>query len=52
VDVSSIPEFEDIDENTISQQQFLDLVQPGTLVKVKGDLSGSNITYDEAELED
>jgi hypothetical protein len=52
VDVSSIPEFEDIDENTISQQQFLDLVQPGTLVKVKGDLSGSSITYDEAELED
>jgi len=52
VNMSSIPEFEDIDENTISQQQFLDLVQPGTLVKVKGDLSGSNITYDEAELED
>jgi len=52
VDVSSIPAFEDIDENMISQQQFLDLVQPGTLVNVKGDLSGSNITYDEAELED
>jgi len=52
VNVSSIPEFEDIDGNPISQQQFLDLVQPGTLVKVKGDLIGPNITYEEAELED
>jgi hypothetical protein len=52
VDMSGIPEFEDIDGNMISQQQFLDLVQPGTLVKVKGELLGSSILYEEAELED
>jgi hypothetical protein len=44
--------FEDIDEIPISSQQFLDLVQPGTLVKFKGVLVGSNIVFDEAELED
>jgi hypothetical protein len=52
VDMNSIPEFEDIDENMISRQQFLDLVQPGTLVKVEGELQGSSILYEEAELED
>jgi hypothetical protein len=52
VDMNSILEFEDIDGNMISRQQFLDLVQPGTLVKVKGELLGSSILYEEAELED
>jgi hypothetical protein len=52
VDMNSISEFEGIDENMISRQQFLDLVQPGTLVKVEGDLNGSTIMYVEAELED
>jgi len=52
VDTNGIPEFEDINENMISRQQFLDLVQPGTLVKVDGVLQGSTIMYEEAELED
>ena len=52
VETSVIPEFQDINENLISSQQFLDLVELGTLVKVKGTLNGSNIDYEEAELED
>ena len=52
VDTNSIPEFEDINENMISRQQFLDLVELGTLVKIKGELVGAAITYEEAELED
>ena len=52
VDTSIIPQFQDINENLITSEQFLDLVELGTLVKVKGTLSGPNITYEEAELED
>jgi len=44
--------FEDINEIGISRATFLGLVEPGTLVKFKGDLEGSTITWDEAELED
>jgi hypothetical protein len=46
------PNFQDIDEIGISRATFLDLVQPGTLVKFKGELSSGTITWDEAELED
>ncbi len=62
VDTNLIPDnfpdpdqnFQDIDENGISRATFLGLVQPGTLVKFKGDLlSGvTPIIWDEAELED
>ena len=40
------------DEIGISRATFLDLVEPGTLVKFKGTLVGSSITWEEAELED
>jgi len=56
VDTNLIPDpnFQDIDEIGISRATFLGLVQPGTLVKFKGDLlSGvTPIIWDEAELED
>jgi hypothetical protein len=52
VDTNSISEFEGSDEGMISRQEFLDLVQPGTLVKVEGDLIGMAIVFSEAELED
>ena len=51
VDTSGLV-FEDIDEIPVSSQQFLDLVQPGTLVKFKGILQGPDIVFEEAELED
>ena len=44
--------FENVDEQKISRSTFFDLVQPGTLVKFKGELSSGTITWDEAELED
>jgi len=43
--------FENVDEQKILRSKFFDLVQPGTLVKFKGELNGS-ITWEEAELED
>ena len=46
------PNFEDVHEQGISRATFLDLVQPGTLVKFKGDINSGAITWDEAELED
>ena len=52
VDTSSIFQFEDVDDLPISSATFLGLVQPGTLVKFKGDLAASTIIWDEAELED
>ena len=52
VDTASITVFQDVNELTISRTTFLDLVQPGTLVKFQGTLTGSTIVYDEAELED
>ena len=52
-DTNSISEFEDVNEIPISQATFLSLVEPGTLVKFKGDLENSvPIIWDEAELED
>ncbi len=48
------PNFQDIDEIGISSATFLGLVEPGTLVKFKGDLLSGvpPIIWDEAELED
>jgi hypothetical protein len=51
VDTSGLV-FEDIDEIPVSSQQFLDLVEPGTLVKFKGILQVPDIVFEEAELED
>jgi hypothetical protein len=53
VDTSSpIFQFEDVNDVPISRATFLDLVQPGTLVKFKSKLAASTIIWDEAELED
>jgi hypothetical protein len=52
VDTIKISQFEDVNDKPISRATFLGLVEPGTLVKFKGDLAGSTITWDEAELED
>ena len=53
VNTSTIVEFENSSEFMITRQAFLDLTQPGTLVKVKGDLQpGPIVIFDEAELED
>ena len=51
VDTINIFQFEDVNDVLISRATFLDLVQPGTLVKFKGAL-GVPIIWDEAELED
>jgi hypothetical protein len=45
-------DFENVNDQKISRSTFFALVQPGTLVKFKGDLVGSTIIWDEAELED
>ena len=59
VDTILIPDissnFQDVDHMSISRATFLNLVQPGVLVKFKGALTVSpppTITWDEAELED
>jgi hypothetical protein len=44
--------FADVNDQAISRATFLDLVQPGTLVKFKSNLAESTIIWDEAELED
>lgn len=45
-------QFEDVNDVVIPRATFFGLVQPGTLVKIKGDLSGNVVTWGEAELED
>jgi len=49
---TTISEFNDVKDSPITSATFLGLVKPGTLVKFKGTLSGSTITWEEAELED
>ena len=44
--------FQDVNEVSISRTTFLNLVEPGTLVKFQGTLTGTAILYEEAELED
>lgn len=51
VDTAGIFQFEDVNDDPISRQQFLSLAQLGTLVQFKGNL-GLTISWDEAELED
>lgn len=45
-------EFEGLDDGPISRTAFFNAVKEGTLVKVKGRLSGESVTWREAELED
>jgi len=52
VDTINIFQFEDVNDVPISRATFLDLVQPGTLVKFKSNLAASTLIWDEAELED
>jgi hypothetical protein len=52
VNTSPINQFQDVNEGTISRSQFFGLVQPGTLVKIKGNLVGATPNWGEAELED
>ena len=50
--VATISQFKDVDDNLISATAFFDSLQPGTLVKIKGDLQAGVAIWDEAELED
>lgn len=52
VDTSPINVFQDVNDNLIARATFFSSVQPGTLVKIKGDWTGAVVTWDEVELED
>ncbi len=54
VDTASISNnnFEGIDDQAIGGAAFFAAVQQGTLVKVKGQLNGTTVDWNEAELED
>lgn len=49
---SSNFQFEDVNDVVIPRATFFGSVRPGTLVKIKGTLAGTSVTWDEAELED
>jgi hypothetical protein len=52
VDVASINHFESVSGASVSQAAFLAAVEVNSLIKVKGNLSGTTVIWDEAELED
>lgn len=52
VNTNAITQFQDVSDSTISRPTFFGLVQPGTLVKIKGNLVGATPNWSEAELED
>jgi len=52
VDTTPINQFEDVNDAPLERGAFFSRVQRGTLVKIKGDLTGVTPTWDEAELED
>jgi hypothetical protein len=54
VDTSGIADanFKGLDDGTIGRAAFFNAVKVGTLVKMKGRLNGSVVTWGEAELED
>lgn len=52
VDTTGVTQFEGVDDGPMSRAAFFAAVQVGTLVKVKGTLNGTVVTWDEAELED
>lgn len=49
---ATISQFKDVGDNLISPTAFFDSLQPGTLLKIKGDLQAGVAIWDEAELED
>jgi len=52
VDTTPIFQFEDVNDIGIPRATFFGLVQRGTLVKIKGRLSGNAVVWEEAEFED
>lgn len=52
VDTTGVTQFEGVDGGPMNRAGFFAAVQVGTLVKVKGTLNGTVVTWDEAELED
>lgn len=52
VDTSSVTQFESVSGSSMNRASFLAEVNAGSLVKVKGKLNGSTVSWDEAELED
>ena len=52
VNTGAVSQFKDVDDNLISSTAFFELLQPGTLVKIKGDLQAGVAIWGETELED
>ncbi|HBR52310.1 MAG TPA: hypothetical protein DEA71_19815, partial [Nitrospira sp.] len=52
VDTSTISQFESVSGSSMNRAGFLAEVKVNSLVKVKGNLNGSTVRWDEAELED
>lgn len=52
VDTSVINQFESVSGTSMSRAGFLAAVSVNSLVKVKGELSGTTVVWEEAELED
>ena len=53
INTSGIGSFKDIQDNPIPSAQFFAQAKPGTLIKVRGTLSGASVLWnDEAQLED
>lgn len=52
VDTSTISQFESVSGSSMNRAVFLAEVKANALVKVKGNLNGSTVRWDEAELED
>jgi hypothetical protein len=52
VDTTGVTQFEGVDGGPMNRAGFFAAVQAGTLVKVKGTLNGTVVTWSEAELED
>jgi hypothetical protein len=52
VDTTPIFQFEDVNDIGIPRATFFGSVQRGTLVKIKGRLSGNAVVWEEAEFED
>ncbi|MBY0248686.1 MAG: hypothetical protein K2Q17_13565 [Nitrospiraceae bacterium] len=52
VDTTGVTQFEGVDDGSMNRASFFAAVQVGTLVKVKGTLNGTVVTWEEVELED
>lgn len=51
-DTTAITQFQDVNDNPVTRAQFFAGLSVGTLVKLQGRLSGSAVTWEEAEFED